>query len=346
MQSVTRAAFGGGLVFAASIALAGRPAGAQEVTVDVKEWTVPWERSRPRDPFVAPDGRVWFVGQATNYIAVLDPATGQFRRYEIDPGTYPHNLIVDREGMVWYAGNQNGMIGKLDPASGAITRYPMPDPAVRDPHTLVFDSQGNIWFTAQQSGYVGRLAMKTGRIDVIRVETPNSRPYGIVVDGKGRPWFDQFGTNRIAMIDPATLGLRDYVLPDAGTRSRRLEVTSDGMVWFADYARGMLGRLDPRDGSVKEWANPGGAASLPYAMVVDDRDRLWQFETGTQPNRLVGFDPKQGRFFSVTPFGAAQNTVRHAYFHRPTRTVWFGTDAGTIGRAVLPAATPAPVSVP
>ena len=157
---------------------------------------------------------------------------------------------------------------------------------------------------------------------------------------------DLLAHHRIGTVDPATLKLKEFVLPAAGARSRRLEVTSDGMVWYADYTRGMLARLDPRDGSVREWANPGGAASLPYAMVVDDRDRLWQFETGTQPNRLIGFDPKQERFFSVTPFGAAQNTVRHAYFHAPTRTVWFGTDANTVGRAVLPAATPAPVSVP
>jgi virginiamycin B lyase len=318
----------------------------QNVAVDIKEWPVPWERTRPRDPYVAPDGRVWFVGQAGNYIAVLEPVSGKFDRYEIDEGTHPHNLIVDSDGMVWYAGNQNGMIGKLDPATRGITRYPMPDPAVSDPHTLVFDGAGNIWFTAQQSGYVGRLAMKSGKIELIRVETPNSRPYGIVLDRTGRVWFDEFGTNRIGMVNPATLKLREFELPAAGARPRRIAVTSDGMVWYCDYPRGILGRLDPRDGSVREWPNPGGTASLPYAMAVDEHDRIWQFETGTQPNRLIGFDPKQERFFSVTPFGAAQNTVRHAYFDAPTRTVWFGTDANTIGRALLPAATPAPVSVP
>jgi virginiamycin B lyase len=238
------------------------------------------------------------------------------------------------------------MIGRLDPASGGITRYPMPDPAVRDPHTLVFDGKGNIWFTAQQSGYVGRLSMRDGKIDLVKVETPNARPYGIVVDQRGRVWFDEFGTNRIGMVDPATLALTEFQLPAAGARPRRIAATSDGMIWYGDYPRGMLGRLDPRDGSVREWANPGAAASLPYAMLADDQGRIWQFETGTQPNRLIGFDPKSERFFSVTPFGAAQNTVRHAFFHTATRTAWFGTDAGTIGRAALPTATPAPVSVP
>jgi virginiamycin B lyase len=52
---------------------------------DIREWTVPWEGSRPRDPFVDPKGRVWFVGQQGNYVAYLDPVTGRFERYEVDP---------------------------------------------------------------------------------------------------------------------------------------------------------------------------------------------------------------------------------------------------------------------
>jgi virginiamycin B lyase len=92
---------------------------AQQDTVDTKEWPVEWG-GRTRDPAVAPDGKVWFVGQAGNYIANLDPATGAQKRYEIEEGTNPHTLIVDQTGTVWYAGNRNGRIGRLDPSTGAI----------------------------------------------------------------------------------------------------------------------------------------------------------------------------------------------------------------------------------
>ncbi|MGH7449365.1 MAG: lyase, partial [Longimicrobiales bacterium] len=61
-------------------------------TLDVKEWAVEWE-GRPRDPAVDAGGRVWFVGQAGNYIGVFDPAGETFRRYELEPNTRPHNLI-------------------------------------------------------------------------------------------------------------------------------------------------------------------------------------------------------------------------------------------------------------
>ncbi len=185
------------LVAAGAVALE-----AQEV--QIREWKVPYADSRPRDPYVDSQHRVWFVGQRLHYVAVLDTASGEFRRYALEDGTGPHNLIVDRDGMVWYAGNLNAHIGKLDPATGSITKYPMPDPAARDPHTLVFDRDGDIWFTVQGGGFVGKLTKSTGNVQLVKIPGQGTRPYGIVVDAQNRPWFNLFGTSRIATVDPAT----------------------------------------------------------------------------------------------------------------------------------------------
>jgi virginiamycin B lyase len=305
--------------------------------VQITEWSVPWEKTRPRDPFPDKQGRVWFVGQAGNYIAYLTPANGQFKRFEIEAGTNPHNLIVAADGMVWYAGNRNGRIGKLDPQTGKVTTYMMPKKEVRDPHTLVFDKAGNIWFTAQSANYVGHLVTKTGEIHLIESPTAGSRPYGIVVDPANRPWFVEFGTNKLAMIDPATMKITEHTLPDPKTHPRRIAVTSDGVIWYGDYTQGKLGRFDPKSGAVKEFPLPSAGMSLPYAMTSDDKDRVWLVETGVQPNRLVGFDPKTSSWFSITPISKSGGlTVRHMVFHGPTRTIWFGTDANTIGRAGVP----------
>jgi virginiamycin B lyase len=301
--------------------------------VPVKEWPVPYADSRPRDPYVDGQNRVWFVGQKGNYLAYLDPKSGDFRRYELEDGALPHNLIVDQKGMVWYAGNGNGHIGKLNPATGKITKYPMPNPEARDPHTLIFDQKGDIWFTVQNGNFVGRLATGTGKVDLIEVATSNARPYGIEVDSKGRPWFNEFGSDKIAMIDPASLKIREYSLPNDRSRTRRIAITSDDRVWYVDYTRGYLGRFDSATGQFKEWALPGGVSSLPYAMAVDSKDRLWMVETGSQPNRLVGFDPKKEKFFGVTPIPSGAGTVRHMVFDKRSGQIWFGTDNNTIGRA-------------
>ena len=83
-------------------------------SVDVKEWKVPYEQSRPRDPFAESATSVWFVGQRTGYLAHLDAETGEFTQVKLKDGSGPHNLIVGSDGIVWYAGNLNGLIGRYD----------------------------------------------------------------------------------------------------------------------------------------------------------------------------------------------------------------------------------------
>lgn len=322
-------------VLAASLPAA--PAAAQApVTLAITEWEVPWANTRPRDPYVAPDGSIWFVGQTGHYVARFDPQTAAFKRIALDDGAGPHNLIVDKSGTIWYAGNRQAHIGKVNPVSGEVQKFATPPDQLRDPHTLVFGPTGDIWFTAQGAGNIGHFNVTTGNVRVATVPTARSRPYGIVVDKTGRPWFNLFGTNKIGTLDPATLAVREYVLPHERTRGRRIQLTSDGGVWYVDYTRGYVSRLDPRSGEVEEYAAPSGATSLPYALAVDDSDRLWFVETGVRPNQFVGFDTKTRRFIGTTPIESGGGAVRHMVYDKATRSIWFGTDAGTIGRAVVP----------
>jgi virginiamycin B lyase len=308
----------------------------------IKEWPVPWADTRPRDPYVDPTtNRIWFCGQAGHYLAYFVPATGEFKRYDLDPGTGPHNLIVDKSGVVWFAGNLVGYIGRLDPRDGSIKKYPMPDPEVRDPHTLIFDRNGDIWFTAQGGNAIGKLTVSSGNVQLAKVPTPRARPYGIKVDSKGRPWVVLFGTNKIATVDPATMQLREIALPRAETRPRRLEITADDRVWYVDYAAGFLGRYDPATGKVDEWLLPGGANSRPYATALDGEGRMWVVET-SRPNKFVSFDTRTLQFSEETPVPSGGGTVRHMYYDAASKSIWFGTDANTIGQAILPerSATP------
>jgi virginiamycin B lyase len=299
----------------------------------ITEWTVPYSSSRPRDPYLDREGRVWFVGQTADYAAFLEPETGKFTRFNLPAGAGPHNLIVGDQ--IWYAGNGDAHIGKLDPSSGKVTVLPMPNPAAQDPHTLAFDREGDIWFTVQLGNFVGRLATATGTINLIRVPTTSARPYGIVVDAEDRPWFVESGTNKLAMIEREAMTIREITLPRTGTRPRRLGVASDGAIWYVDYAQGYLGRFTPATGAVKEWRSPGGSGAAPYGMALDHGDRIWFVETGLNPNRFIGFNPQTERFFSSLPIPSGGGTVRHMHFDPAARAIWFGTDTNTIGRAAL-----------
>jgi virginiamycin B lyase len=310
--------------------------------VPMQEFTVPWGREgRPRDAAVSPtDGAVYFVGQAGeaptgNYVARLDPKTGQFRKYQLAPGTNPHSCLVDAHGNVWFTGNANGTIGKIEPKSGTITSYPVGE-GVRDPHTMVFDRNGNVWFTAQNSNAIGFFDVKTEKFRIVKPPIPegksyrSNRPYGIVLDSKGRPWFNLFSGQYIGTIDPQTFELKTYKLASDSTMNRRIAITSDDKLYYTDYARGRLGMLDPATGKVSDWALPGGPAALPYGMIIDDQNRVWVAETGSQPNKLVGFDPKSNRFFSNTVIPGDRNTVRHMFFDPKTKMIWWGMDSGSI----------------
>lgn len=325
---------------ASLIALATAPMLAQDNPLEPKEHTVPWgAATRPRDPIMARDGKVWFVGQTGNYVAYLDSKSGEFKQYQIDAGAHPHNINIDERGGVWFTGNTNGKLYNIDPASGALKPIQL-DAAVKDPHTMTWGKDGIAWFTAQGSQRIGRFDRNTGEIKLWTPEINPSNPYGIVLDSKGRPWIDLFRTNRIATIDPKTLEMKEYVLPAARARPRRIAVTSDDMVWYGDYGRGYIGKLDPATGKVEEWPLPDGPTSLPYAMTVDDQDRLWLAETGVNPNRLVAFDPKSAQWVANVPIssnGAAANTIRNMTFDKLSKTIWFGTDAGTIGQMKVPA---------
>ncbi len=303
----------------------------------ITEWPVPWEQTRPRDPYVALDNRVWFVGQRGDYVAVLDPQKGKFQKYPLVSGTGPHNLIVDDQGFVWYAGNKASHIGKLNPETGNIVKYAMPNPDAADPHTLVFGKPRKIWFTVQQGNFIGQLSMSSGSVLLTPLLTQHARPYGIVIDDKTQlPWFTEFGTNKLGTIDPVTKFVREISLPRSEARPRRLALTSDGAVWYVDYAEGYVGRYNRTTTKVKEWRAPGGEDSRPYGMTVDDQERVWFVETGSFPNRLVGFDTKTEQFISMTHIKSGGGTVRHMVYHQPTQTIWFGTDANTLARVTLP----------
>ncbi len=318
---------------AVALALWTPPVVAQDADAfNLKEWAVEWG-GRTRDPAVAPDGRVWFVGQEGNYIAVFDPRTEHFKRYEIEEGTNPHTLIVDEKGVVWYAGNRNNRIGRLDPVSGAIKTIMTGE--ARDPHTMVFDGKGHIWFTSQGSNRVGRLHMATEKVDLVTPYDQPSNPYGIVLDPQGNPWVALLRTNMVAKIDPNTLTVTRFNQANEKSRSRRIEVTSDGMIWYGDEGRGYLGRINPTTGENREWLTPGGAGSRPYALTKDDQGRLWFSETGPE-KRLVGFDPKTERFFATI---TVSDTIRHMFFDSKAKMLWFGTDANKIGRIVTAKAT-------
>lgn len=302
--------------------------------LEFKEWAVPWENSRPRDPSVSPDGSVWFVGQTGDYIAQLDPETGAMKKFDV-PGAGPHTVVVSDKGIPWYAGNKDRHIGKVDPQTGQITLFPMPE-AIHDPHTMGWTSDGHLWFTAQWSNYIGLLNTETGQVEKIALPRKNMRPYGLVVAADDRPWIAFMGDNAIGSVDPQTMTVEIFKTPAEDSLIRRIGITSDGRIWWGDNAMGHIGVYDPKTRSMQQWPTPGGEAAGIYALAIDHQDRVWYVETGLQPNRFVGFDTRTEQFISIDEVPSGGISIRHMVFDPASSAIWFATDANTIGKAVVP----------
>ncbi len=305
-------------------------------SIDIREWQVPYAQSRPRDPFAESATSVWFVGQRGGYLAHLDAESGEFVEVELKAGSGPHNLIVGSDGVVWYAGNLNSMIGRYDPGTREFEEILMPEKAARDPHTLIFDeSEEHIWFTVQGGNMIGRLNIELRKVDLIRLRTARSRPYGIKLAPDRSVWVALFGSNKLAHINPETLEHEEIVLPRAEARPRRLEVLDDGRVWYVDYAKGMLGVYDSGSKDFTEWQMPQGEGARPYGMASDSTGNLWMVASGVQPNVFVGFNPETESFFGATEIQSGGGAIRHMHYHEASGAVWFGTDTNYIGRAIV-----------
>lgn len=304
-------------------------------TIEIKEWQVPWENTRPRDPAVDSKGIVWFCGQAGNYIANLDPVTGKFKRFELSDNTHPHNLIIDSQDRIWYAGNRNNHIGLLNPQTGNIEKIVMPGDEPIDPHTLVFTSNQDIWFTAQWGNKIGFLDTKTKQIKLIDVGIDRARPYGIKVDHDDVPWVVLFGTNKIARVNVANFSLEIIDLVDQQERPRRLEVSQNNHIFYLDHKLGYLGKYEPDTQHFQRWLIPEGIQAKLYGSAIDDNDRIWLALTGISPNKLKVFDSNSKGFIATAEIASGGGSIRYMIYHQATDSVWFGTDANTIGQAKL-----------
>ncbi len=282
------------------------------VELSFETWVVPTLGQRSRDPVEAPDGSIWWVGQWLDIVGRIDPATGDMREFPLPAGAKPHSVTPDADGIMWYLGNRNATIGRLDPISGEITEYPMPEADAKDPHTGEFDAQGRFWFTLQHSNRVGRLDPDTGEIDLVELDRPRSRPYGIKIDSKGNAWVACNGGPCLYQFEAETMAATRIDLPNQESHVRRLDVADDGLIWYVNSGAGRLGSYNPSTGEIREWPSPSGPKSHPYAILIID-GAVWYNESGMRPDALVRFDPEAESFQSwpIPSSGVYAGILRH-----------------------------------
>jgi virginiamycin B lyase len=254
---------------------------------------IPVPNANPRALEIDSLGRWWVVLGAPRMLASRDPATGEWRTFDV--GVYPHSLAVGA-GRVWYNGHFTHapeLIGSVDAESGSVTPVEMPA------HPTLGAGPG-------------------GPI-----------PYEIRVAPDGRVWMDELQGNRLLGHDPATGRTSVYEMPLAWSGPRRFDIDRGGRLWIPAYAANALVRLDPATGRFTVHELPVRDA-LPYVVRIDHRSgAIW---VGTSAaDALFRFDPAASRW-RIHPLPSRGALVRHIAVDPRTGDVWlaYGASPGTL----------------
>jgi virginiamycin B lyase len=263
------------------------------LAAEMQEYTLP-AGTHPHDVAPASDGKVWYTGQYTGELGLLDPASGAIKRVPIGTGSRPHGVIVGPDRAAWVTDGGLNAIVRVDGDNHAVTVYPLPeDSGYANLNTAAFDGNGVLWFTGQ-SGIYGRLDPREGRVQIF--DAPGGRgPYGITATPQGNIYYASLAGSHIARIDTDTGKATVLEPPTAHQGARRVWSDSQGRIWVSQWNAGQVAVFDPAANTWKEWKLPGDHPR-PYAVYVDENDQVWLSDFGA--NALVRFDPESQRFDS------------------------------------------------
>jgi virginiamycin B lyase len=248
--------------------------------------------SRPHDVAPAPDGTVYYTGQAKGYLGRLDPKTGKDENIPIGSGSAPHGVIVAPDGAAWITDSGLNANARFDPKTGKFDYFKLPPQLPgANLNTGVFDKDGVYWFTGQ-SGVHGYVNPKTGKHEGWK--SPRGGNYGITVTPGNDVWYVALAGDHLGKIDKAT-GKVEIVEPHKkGVGPRRIWSDSTGVLWVSFWHSGEVGRYDPAAKTWKTWRLPGNSGSGSYSVYVDEQDKVWLTDFVT--NSIVRFDPATEAF--------------------------------------------------
>jgi virginiamycin B lyase len=250
--------------------------------------------SGPHDVWPAPDGKVWYTGQANGTLGILDPATGKVEEVKLGEGSAPHGVIAGPDGAAWITdGGQNAIV-RFDPASKAVRVFKLPSERGRaNLNTPAFDKAGILWFTGQ-AGVYGRIDPKSGDMKVW--DAPRGRgAYGITATPDGVVYYASLAGSHIARIDGGSGAATPIEPPTKDQGSRRVWSDSKGKIWVSEWNAGQVSAYDPAANAWKSWRLPGERPRA-YSVYVDETDKVWL--TDFSANAIVRFDPTNEKFES------------------------------------------------
>lgn len=305
------------------------PAVAANITIT--EWTTPHaETELPHDLVMGPKGRVWVTGFWTGEMWALDPATGTFETFDVNPDADPkipaqtRALEFDKNGILWAINGGTKSVVSLDPATKEVKVFPVDMYA----HDIVLDSKGDVWFNDYfaKKERIGHLKVADGTVetfDLPGLDTPPEvgipLPYGLMVDADDRLYSTQLAGNTLATFDIKTQEAKLYPMPDANVGPRRTAMHPDGSLWIPEYNTGRVTRFDPKTeafDAIELGVGPAG----PYDADINQKTgEVWV--SGSLDTSLFRVDPTTKAVTRIQ-LPTLPTLIRHMAVDENTGDVW------------------------
>jgi virginiamycin B lyase len=225
---------------------------------------------------IAPrDGHIFLTPSMQQELIEFDPESGEFFRYKMDEGFYPHTIRADRKNRVWFTLALSSQVAMFDRNTKKFKYYDLPARGFLEWAALkVIDFR-------LDHGYVG------SRPDLDRETTGFPLPYGIDVSPvDGSVWATRLHANDIANIDPETDEVTMIETPF--NAPRRLRIDAKGNVWIVSFSDGKLAKYDPVAEAFSLYDLPV-VSETPYALNVDRKNGV-VWINGNQSDTIISFD--------------------------------------------------------
>jgi len=162
-----------------------------------------WDAPRGYGPYgiaLTPQGTVWYVSLAGNYLAEIDRATGTPRIVEPPtPQQGARRVWSDSQGRLWISEWNSGNVSMHDPKDGSWKKWKLPGERPRC-YSVYVDDRDAVWLTDFSANAIVRFDPKTETF----LSFPSDKSGANVRQMAGRPgeaWGGESGTNRLVVID-------------------------------------------------------------------------------------------------------------------------------------------------
>jgi virginiamycin B lyase len=163
---------------------------------------VVWDAPKGKGPYgiaATPNGDIWWVSLAGNYLATVDLNTGETKIFE--PPTKnegPRRVWADSHGRLWISGWYSGQVSVFDPADESWKSWKLPGESPRV-YSVYVDERDKVWLSDFGANAIVRFDPVTESFKSFPSDHPNANVRQLL-GRKGEVWGAESGTNRLVLI--------------------------------------------------------------------------------------------------------------------------------------------------